>query len=87
MFNLSSDDKLKNIGHDLNTDIIGAQSGDYFLFVCVHCGKEVDLTYMGLDPSAPIFTFECKHCKRKDTLKFSIFNSHGFPRHPYNPDK
>lgn len=82
MFNVSQE-KLEKIGSELGTDKIGAQSGDYFLFSCVHCGKVVDLTYCGKDPSAPYFKFECKHCKKKSEFKFYIPTSHGFPMHPY----
>jgi NAD-dependent SIR2 family protein deacetylase len=84
MFNVSQE-RLEKIGSELRTDIIGAQSGDYFLFSCVHCGKVVDLTYCGKDPSAPCFIFECKDCKKKYELKFDIPTSHGFPMHPYKP--
>ena len=78
-----SQERLEKIGSELGTDIIGAQSGDYFLFGCVHCGNVIELTYKGLDPSAPYFTFECKHCKKKYNFKFDIPTSHGFPMHPY----
>ena len=85
MFNISQK-RLEEIGSELGTDIIGAQSGDYFLFSCVHCGKVIELTYGGLDPSAPCFTFECKHCKKKSYFKFDIPTSHGFPMHPYREE-
>ena len=82
MFNVSPE-RLEKIGSELGTDIIGAQSGDYFLFRCVHCGGEIEITYRGKDPEAPIFTFECKHCKLKTKFKFNGARSHGFTMHPY----
>ena len=85
MFNISQE-RLEKIGEELGTDIIGFQSIDYFVFRCVHCGNTVNLTYRGLDPSAPHFTFECKHCKKKYNFKFNIPTSHGFPMHPFGQE-
>lgn len=72
--------KIKEITEYSN--VIGAESGDYFLFRCTNCGKEIDLTYRGLDPSAPYFTYNCSNCKKEGSFKFQIPKSHNFPLSP-----
>jgi len=72
--------KIKEITEYSN--VIGAESGDYFLFRCTNCGKEIDLTYRGLDPSAPYFTYNCSNCKKEGSFKFQIPKSHNFPLRP-----
>lgn len=62
--------------------VVGAESGDYFLFRCTKCGEEIDLTYRGRDPSAPYFIYSCSKCKKKGSFKFQIPKSHGFPLKP-----
>jgi DNA-directed RNA polymerase subunit RPC12/RpoP len=81
--NKLSEEELKKIKSILGeTNVVGAESGDYFLFICTNCGKEIDLTYRGLDPSAPYFTYNCSNCKKKGSFKFQIPKSHNFPLRP-----
>ena len=72
--------KIKSILGD--TSVVGAESGDYLLFRCTNCGEEIDLTYHGLDPSAPYFTYSCSNCKKRGSFKFQIPKSHNFPHEP-----
>ena len=61
--------------------IVGGLSGDYMLFRCTSCGKEVDLTYRG--QMVPYFTFKCKNCGNKGRFKVNPQAVHGLPIEPY----
>lgn len=72
--------KIKSILGD--TNVVGAESGDYMIFKCTNCDEEMDLTYLGCDPVAPHFKYSCSKCPNKGSFKFQIPTSHNFPIRP-----
>jgi len=83
--NKLSEEELKKIKSILdNTNVVGAESGDYMIFKCTNCDKEIDLTYLGCDPAAPRFKYSCSNskCQNKGKFKFDIPKSHNFPLKP-----
>jgi len=78
-----SKEELKKIKLILgDTNVVGAISGDYIIFKCTNCDKEIDLTYLGCDPTAPCFEYSCSECQNKGRFKFQIPKSHNFPLKP-----
>jgi len=80
-----SEEELKKIKSILgDTSVVGAESGDYLIFKCTNCDKEIILTYLGCDPVAPCFKYSCSNskCPNKGSFKFQIPTSRNFPLKP-----
>ena len=56
-------------------EVKGEQTGDYFKFYCGKCGSDLEMEYLGLDPSIPKFRFACPKCESTAELKISKFKS------------
>jgi len=58
-------------------EVKGEQTGDYFKFYCGECRSNLEVQYLGLDPSVPKFRFTCPKCKSIAELKISKFKNIG----------